>query len=1035
MEEATQTRAASVLARVATLLRARKKLLGWSFGLFAFYSLSLGLIAPWVIQSQLQQLLQERLQLQLQTRKFNINPYALSLNIEGLQISGQGPEQPLGFEQLYVNFQLSSLWRWAWSFNEVHLLGLQGQLVRNKDGSTNFSPLIERWNASAPSAPEPQSSDADEDESAARLWIDDLQIQLDKFVLDDLTRRTPYHTQLGPISLSAQALSSLPNTTGQQHFSLHTPEGLDLSWSGSISLQPLASNGQLQLRGPLLHLASDYLQDLLNFSIPAEDFSLGFDYQLAQAAKLAGQSTAPLSLKLSQITLKVNDLQLLDRSQQPLLKLKRIALSKGQLAWPEQQVKIPSIALGKAELWLARDSQGQINFSQLLQESATEQAEPDNQSSDSQSPDNQSPDKAQDKPWHITNSKFSLSNWQLHFADQAVPGGTQLTLADINLTLNNLGNLPEQQISYTSELKLGQGQLQSQGQLQLQPLANIQAQLSASQLPIKLAQTYVQTQAKVLLKSGELSFSSQINGLTPEQLVVDAQLELANLEVDEQSSERPILAWSKLSLSEIQLALQNKNLSLAQITLDKLFADFAIAADGSTSIDRVLIADAQTAKASEQTAKANEQSAIDPSETPWQIQLGKTQLNNASGVFSDDSLPLPFKAQIQQLNGYITRIDSSENLPATLKMKGQVAPYGQLEINGKLLPLDPQQLTQIKLLFRNLDIPEFSPYSIKFAGRKIASGKMDLDLNYDIQNKAMKGSNNLVLKDFTLGERVEQPGAMDLPLDLAIALLKDSQGKINADLPVSGKLDDPQFNYGKVVGQALTSMLSNLVTAPFKMLGSLLGLGKDENLGSIQLNLGSAELAPPEQEKLNKLAQALAKRPQLQVQIAGIFQRQLDGQALAREAILQSLREELKNPNAELDSNDKKQLKLLEAMYQQQGLLPRLIDLQQSLLPPDTNSAADAGQSPASKKPLDQSRYYEKILISLAAAQPAEQSLLEQLAQARAQAISDYLQQAGLGAERIELLKSKALKAGAKQTLQLKLKLTQTKAANKSNQP
>ncbi len=985
---------------VAALIRARKKLLGWSLGLFAFYSISLGLIAPWAIKSQLQQLVQKRLQLQLQTRSFTINPYALSLNIQGLQISGQGLAQPLGFEQLYINFQLSSLWRCAWSFKEFHILGLQGQLLRNKDGSTNFSPLMARWNASAPTQTDPPATD---DSSPTRLWIQDLQIQLDKFVLDDLTHSTPYHTQLGPVSLSAQALSSLPNATGQQHFELRTPQGLSLGWSGNISLQPLASSGQFQLRGPLIYLAADYLQDQLNFTASPDDFALGFDYALSQ------RGTLPLAVKLSNINLDLKNLQLQDLKHQPLLQLSQIALRQGQLDWPEQRVNIPQISLGDGEFWLARDNQGQINVAQLLRESEAKPSTP------------AEPPSKPTLPWQISNQQLALGDWQIHFADQSLPGHPQLTLTNVNAKLNNLSNLPQQLITYTAGLKLDEGQVQSQGQLQLQPLGKFQAQLTAQQLPLQLAQAYVQTLAKIQLKSGSLSFTSHIAGDTAEQLQIAAELNLDNLEVDEQNSARAILAWQQLTLKDISVETQQRNLSLGQITLDKLFADFTIAADGSTSLDRIL-PDQNPGQAKASASVDSATAGEDPA--PWHIQLGRTQINNGGGLFSDNSLPLAFKAQIQQLNGYITGIDSAAAAPATLKLEGQVAPYGQLQINGSLLPLTPALLTQIKLKFRNLNIPEFSPYSIKFAGRKIASGKMDLDLNYNIKNKAMQGSNKLVLKDFTLGQRVEQPGAMDLPLDLAIALLKDSQGKISADLPVSGKLDDPQFNYGKVIGQAFTRMITNLTTAPFKLLGSLLGLGESENLGSIALNLGSAQLAPPEQEKLNKLAQALAARPQLQLQIAGIYQRQLDGQALAQQALLQSLRTQLTDPGAELDSNDKKQLKLLEAMYEAQGLLPRLSDLRHALITTDITSATSAQQK-AQQQQLEQSAYFDKLLVSLAAAQPPTQSQLDELGLARAHAIANYLQQEGLSAERIKLLPTKALKAGAKQTLQLKLKLQQ----------
>src|SRR4030066_2078400 len=103
---------------------------------------------------------------------------------------------------------------------------------------------------------------------------------------------------------------------------------------------------------------------------------------------------------------------------------------------------------------------------------------------------------------------------------------------------------------------------------------------------------------------------------------------------------------------------------------------------------------------------------------------------------------------------------------------------------------------------------------------------------------------------------------MKLPLDLAIALLEDSNGIIDLDLPISGSLDDPKFSYGRIIWKAIVNVLTKLVTAPFRALGKLLGVSS-EKLESVDFDPGSSALLPPEQEKLKTLAEAMAKRPAL----------------------------------------------------------------------------------------------------------------------------------------------------------------------------
>ncbi len=84
------------------------------------------------------------------------------------------------------------------------------------------------------------------------------------------------------------------------------------------------------------------------------------------------------------------------------------------------------------------------------------------------------------------------------------------------------------------------------------------------------------------------------------------------------------------------------------------------------------------------------------------------------------------------------------------------------------------------------------------------------------------------MDNLTLGEHVDSPNAVNLPLDLAIALLKDSSGRIDIGLPVSGDLNDPQFSYGHLIWKALVNLLTKIVTSPFRALGSLFGGGEEQ---------------------------------------------------------------------------------------------------------------------------------------------------------------------------------------------------------------
>jgi Domain of Unknown Function (DUF748) len=173
-----------------------------------------------------------------------------------------------------------------------------------------------------------------------------------------------------------------------------------------------------------------------------------------------------------------------------------------------------------------------------------------------------------------------------------------------------------------------------------------------------------------------------------------------------------------------------------------------------------------------------------------------------------------------------------------------------------------------------------TPYSGKFAGRAIKSGKLSLDLEYNIEKRKLKGENTVVIDNLILGDKIDSPDATNLPLDLAIALLRDKDGRIDLGLQVQGSLDDPQFSYGALVWKAIVNVLTKIVTAPFRALGALLG-GNAEEFEAVIFEPGEARLLPPEREKLTRLSAALEKRPLLKLTIEGRFDKERDREALA----------------------------------------------------------------------------------------------------------------------------------------------------------
>jgi hypothetical protein len=235
---------------------------------------------------------------------------------------------------------------------------------------------------------------------------------------------------------------------------------------------------------------------------------------------------------------------------------------------------------------------------------------------------------------------------------------------------------------------------------------------------------------------------------------------------------------------------------------------------------------------------------------------------------------------IQNLNGSILGLSSKPSSRAKVELKGKVDRYAPVHIWGETNPLAATTYSDIRMNFKGVELTSATPYSGHFAGYKIEKGKLSVDIDYKIENRKLTAAHKLVIDQLELGERVESPDAIHLPLKIAIALLKDRNGVIDIDLPVTGSLDDPQFKIGPLIWKAVLNLLTKVATAPFALLGHLFG-GGNEQMNFIDFHPGSAVLDASEHDKLVALVKALEAKEKLELDVPITFSPDLDRPGLA----------------------------------------------------------------------------------------------------------------------------------------------------------
>jgi len=184
-------------------------------------------------------------------------------------------------------------------------------------------------------------------------------------------------------------------------------------------------------------------------------------------------------------------------------------------------------------------------------------------------------------------------------------------------------------------------------------------------------------------------------------------------------------------------------------------------------------------------------------------------------------------------------------------------------IAGTVNPLSGDLFLDLGAEAKEIDLTKLTAYSQRYAGYGIKQGRLTLDVKYHVEGGKMEGRNRILVDQLAFGDKVESPDATSLPVLFVVNLLKDKDGRINLELPVSGSLDDPKFEIGAVISQMFGSHFAKARSSPFSLLAGAQG----DDLGFVEFAAGESALAPAAQAKLDSLVKVLQDRPGLKLEI------------------------------------------------------------------------------------------------------------------------------------------------------------------------
>jgi hypothetical protein len=845
--------------------------------------------------------------------EIHFNPFTLTLDVRHLVLPDADGQTLLSFERLHVDLQLASLWRFGPSFRGILLEQPYVRAVIRPNGALNLADLGKGFPA--------EPARAEQKSAPLRLSIGRLAVISGTANFEDRTRPTPFRAEFKPIAFELRDFSTTRRTENDYALNAVSPEGERLICSGTLRLEPLAAHGVFEISDLKARTVWNYLRASLPFEIDSGMIGIKGDYDL-------GSAGGPIGLKLNVRSTTLRSLGIKPKgATQNSIDVARIEVDETRIDLTKHSVEVAKVTLagGDIKAWLSE--QGRLNLLDLggspeaVHGTAAPQAAAGASVSPTPAASAAAPVSSGDaaSAWSVSAPDLTLQGFKVSAEDRQMRPAAVLLLSPLNIHVAGFNTSPEDILDITLDAGVNtSGKINARAKVTPKSGA-VSAHVEAADLGLTMLQPYIARYTSMTLLQGALGSRLDIERQADGTLAVKGNSHVADLRTVDNALKQDFIKWKDLRVADILYLSKPASLRIGSVTALEPYVRMIIAPDRTLNVKQVLtppgaaatgpapgaerapVADPAAAggkkagaaggkkapAAGGQGTSAQTAAAPGAAVTPFPVSIGTIRFVNGSANYTDLWIKPSFAIGIRTLGGTVSGLSSDPRSRAKVQLDGKVERYSPIQIAGQVNLLSAALYADLKVSFRDLDLTVVNPYAGYFAGYRIDKGKLSVDVSYRIEQRKLTAAQHFLVDQLQLGERVDSADATHLPLKLAVALLKDRNGVIDLDLPMSGSLDDPTFSIGPILWKMFVNLIVKAATAPFALLGHLFGGGEHVNV--VEFHAGSAELDQPAKEQLAALAKALKERPQLNLDIPVVFSKGLERPQIAA----MRLREEL----------------------------------------------------------------------------------------------------------------------------------------------
>ncbi|MFW6142655.1 MAG: DUF748 domain-containing protein [Desulfovermiculus sp.] len=725
-------------------------------------------------------------------------------------------------------------------------------LVRRGDGSLFLPALNTGSNDEAPA--EKDSSAQTQDSGFFSFSLDHMLVRSGSIKVRDQSVSPTFTTTLEPVSLEMNGLKTGSDDAATFQMEMQTDKEERLAVNGSLTMNPVRVDAETSLSDMALISYAPYFDPYLNGTVNEGRCDLG--------AEISLQLGDTVDMELTGMRLGLEGVSVSDATGQEVLALSEFSLREARVLPFQREIGAGSVSLKDFDLKVGRKADGGLNLTDLASGAPA---------------DGSSGESAEQgkEPWRFAVDEVNLQGGEAVYTDETFASGMRMDVSEISCRLEQLSNRQGKQAALDASLRIGdQGSLDLQGEVGIAPL-QVSLDIALSRFDLEPLQPLVQEFVRLELDTGFVDLTGKMDVLGSDasrdfSVSFDGDTAIREVSLSDAKKERDLVSWEDLRLQGVHLASNRPSLSVQEIDFKGLDTRMIVDEQGGLNIQKLM----PSGDSSEQKDDGQQEPG-----TGFMVQIEQFRLRQGSLSFEDQSVSPRFLASFGNMQCDMENISNQEGSTSEISFRGDLGGHTPLRLEGSFNLLEGQFFTNLEVSLSNMSLSPFSPYSGKYIGYAISKGKLFLDSSIRVHGTALESKHSLRLEQFSLGAEVESPQAINAPVKLGIALLKDRQGQISIDKAVGGDLSDPEFTVGDLVMRVFVSVLVKAAQSPFAVLGTLIP-GGGEDINQVLFAPGQSSLDKEAKEKLEKLGKALFERPELQVDVLGTADTSRDREAL-----------------------------------------------------------------------------------------------------------------------------------------------------------